>query len=205
MDSQIVDTAYGHIQARIVGSGPAVLFIHGRISPLSDWRAWNTNLESIAAAGFRAIAVELPGFGDAARPDGPISTESAVDCLLDVFDRLAISRVTVVGYNWGGLVAWRAAMIEPGRITKLALVAAEGAEQLNNEGLAGKMKVPTLILWVDADFYLPVSQAEMFAKAIPNSQLHVFELGEGQPELAARAPQKLGKPFNDRLIRFLKE
>jgi pimeloyl-ACP methyl ester carboxylesterase len=205
MDSRFIETAFGRVHAKIAGSGPAVMFIHGRIPPLNNWQAWNTTLEEVAVAGFRAVAIELPGFGDAARPDGPISTESAVDCVLDIFDRLAISRVTLVGYNWGGLIAWRAAMIEPGRITKLVLVAAEGAEQLNDEGLAGKMKVSTLILWVDADFYLPVSQAEMFAKAIPNSQLHIFEFGDGQSELAARAPQKLGKVFNERLIQFLKE
>ncbi|MEK7325633.1 MAG: alpha/beta hydrolase [Chloroflexota bacterium] len=204
MDSRFVDTAFGRVHARIVGSGPAVMFIHGRIPPLNNWQAWNTNLEEVAAAGFRAVAVELPGFGDAARPDGPISTESAADCVLDIFDRLAISRVTLVGYNWGGLIAWRAAMIEPGRITKLALVAAEGAEQLS-ESLPGEMKVSTLILWVDADFFLPISHAEMFAKAIPNSQLHIFEFGDGQSELAARAPQKLGKVFNERLVQFLKE
>lgn len=204
MDSQFFDTAYGRTHVVMEGAGSPVLFLPGRISPLHTWQAWDQNLGAVAAAGFRVVAVELPGYGEAARADGPISSESAVDCLIEACDGLGLASFSIVGYNWGGMLAWRAALIYPKRVARLVLVAAEGAGQLS-QSLPGKLKTPTLILWMDADFYLPAAQAGMFAKAIPRAQVEVFKWDEGMSELAARAPQKLGQPFNERLIRFLKE
>lgn len=204
MDSQFFDTAYGRTHVVAEGAGSPVLFLPGRMSPLHTWQAWDATLSAVSAEGFRAVAIELPGYGEAARADGPISSESAVDCVMDVCDQLGLAQMALVGYNWGGMLAWRAAIIYPKRVAKLALVAAEGAAQISGS-LSGKLKTPTLILWTDADFYLPVAQAQLFALAILGAQVHVFKWTEGMSELAARAPQKLGRPFNEKLIQFLKE
>jgi len=205
MDSRIIQTSYGKVHAKVAGVGPAVVFIHGRVPPLASWQSWTANLEEVAEAGFRAIAIDLPGYGDAARSEGAISTESAVDCVLELFDRAPITRASIVGHNWGGLIAWRAGIIERSRVTKLVLVAAESAKQLN-KSLSGELVTPTLIVWADDDPYLPVSQTQMFVDSIPKARKHVFTPGEGQPKLNhSEAPQLAGKPFNDVVIRFLKE
>ena len=204
MDSRYIETPYGRIHAKVAGSGPVVLFIHGRYPPLNNRRAWETNLDAVALAGFRAIALELPGYGEMARPEGEISTESAVDCVLDLFERMAISRASFVAHHWGGLVAWRAALIDSKRITKLALVAPQGGEQIS-ETLSGKLLLPTLIVWANGDPYFSPGHAAAFASAIPDSIQHVFEISADQPEQARQAPQLLGAQFNEVLIRFLKE
>lgn len=208
MDTQVIQTSYGTIHAKVQGRGPAVIFVPGRIAPLDTWQCWAANLAEVAAAGFRTIALELPGFGEAARPDGPISTESAVDCMLELFDRLPLTQAAVVGHNWGGLVAWRAGIINDRRITKLGLVAAEGASQLH-QSLKGDLHVPTLVIWAADDPNLPVGNAALFAEAIPNVRTHIFPgLGDsgGQPALNhPQAPQLAGKVFNDVLVNFLRE
>ena len=43
-----------------LGSGPAVLLLHGFPAYWEDWRA---QMEALADAGFRAIAPDLPGYG----------------------------------------------------------------------------------------------------------------------------------------------
>ncbi len=45
-----------------LGAGPAVMLLHAGIA---DRRMWTEHLEPLAAAGRRAVAVDLPGFGDA--------------------------------------------------------------------------------------------------------------------------------------------
>ncbi|MEK7278243.1 MAG: alpha/beta fold hydrolase [Chloroflexota bacterium] len=204
MDSRTIETAYGPVHAQTAGTGPAAIFLHGRHPPLNNWRVWEANLNAVVSSGFRAVALELPGYGDLARPEGGISTESAVDCVLDLFDRLAISRTTIVGHHWGGLLAWRAALIDSKRITQLVLVAPEGGEQIGDT-LPGKLLLPTLILWANGDPYFSAVHAAAFASAIPNSIQHIFEASAGQPDNARQAPQLLGAQFNEVLIPFLKE
>ena len=162
MDSRTIETAYGRVHAKVAGSGPAVIFLHGRHPPLNNRRDWESNLDAVALAGFRTVALELPGYCDMARPEGEISTESAVDCVLDLFDRMAISRASFVGHHWGGLLAWRAALIDSKRITQLVLVAPEGGEQIGDT-LPGKLLLPTLILWANGDPYFSAVHAAVVA------------------------------------------
>ena len=208
MDTRIIKTAYGTVHARMEGSGPAAIFIAGRVPPLDTWQCWAANLSEVAAAGFRVIALDLPGFGAAARPDGPISTESAVDCVLELFDRLPLPRAALVGHKWGGLIAWRASLIDKSRVSKLVLVAAEGAAQLRGS-LSGELSLRTLIVWAQDDPVQPVTDAALFAEALPNARRHIFPgrgAGGDQPALNhPEAPQLAGKVFNKILIQFLKD
>jgi alpha-beta hydrolase superfamily lysophospholipase len=49
-------------------AAPAVLFVHGT----GAWsETWREAMNAVAAAGYRAIAVDLPPFGYSQRPDPP--------------------------------------------------------------------------------------------------------------------------------------
>lgn len=203
MESRFVTTAFGRVNCRIAGKGMTVLFVHPRTPPLNNWQAWQANLGPMAAAGFRAIALELPGFGDAARPEGAISTESATECLLEVFERMPLNEAVLVGHSWGGLIAWRAAMLEPRRVRKLVLVAPDGAERIGGK-LPAVISQPTLVVWHTADPHHPPANAQAFASAIPQARLRLIDAG-GEPELRRSMPQLIDSTFNDLLIAFLKE
>lgn len=45
-----------------VGAGPALVLLHAGVA---DRRIWSEHLQPLAGAGFRALALDLPGFGDA--------------------------------------------------------------------------------------------------------------------------------------------
>ena len=104
-----------------VGSGPAVVLVHAGIA---DRRMWAAHLEPIAAAGHRVIAVDLAGFGDA-----PVAERFAPDTdLLGTLAELGIDRAVLVGVSFGGAIAQRAAVADPGRIAGLVLVSAPTPE-----------------------------------------------------------------------------
>jgi pimeloyl-ACP methyl ester carboxylesterase len=81
---------------------------------------WAEHLRPIAAAGYRALAVDLPGFGEA-----PVTSPQAPwNDVLATMDALGIERAALVGNSFGGAVAQRVAAVAPQRVTKLVLISA---------------------------------------------------------------------------------
>jgi pimeloyl-ACP methyl ester carboxylesterase len=98
------------------GSGEAVLLIHAGIA---DRSMWDEHLGWLAQAGFRAIAVDLPGFGEAPAQPGPHADwEDVLSTLRD----LDIDRATIVGNSFGAAVALRVAALAPAAVVAMALI-----------------------------------------------------------------------------------
>jgi pimeloyl-ACP methyl ester carboxylesterase len=100
------------------GTGPALVLLHAGVA---DRTMWAEQLEPLAAAGFRAVALDLPGFGDA--PVAPGEQAPWAD-VLHAMDELSIARATLVGVSFGGAVALRVAVAAPARVAALVLVSA---------------------------------------------------------------------------------
>src|SRR5437763_35214 len=97
------------------GSGPAVVLLHAGVL---DRRMWAAHLEPLAAAGYRAIAPDLPGFGDA---PVPAAYTEWLD-VLETLDTLGVERAVLVGNSFGGAMALRVAAVAPERVRGLVLV-----------------------------------------------------------------------------------
>ncbi len=97
------------------GSGPAVVLLHAGVA---DRRMWAEHLPVFADAGCRAIALDLPGFGDAAA-SGEITPWSDV---LETLDAIGVGRFAAVGNSFGAAVALRVAVCAPQRVAALVLV-----------------------------------------------------------------------------------
>ena len=85
------------------GSGPAVILLHAGIA---DRTMWSEHLDALAGAGFRAVAPDLSGFGEAAVTVGEQAPWIDV---LATMDALEIHDAILVGNSFGGAVALRAA------------------------------------------------------------------------------------------------
>jgi haloalkane dehalogenase len=85
------------------GTGHTALFVHGY--PTSSY-LWRNVLPAVAAAGCRAIAPDLPGFGDS-QPDLPGTWERQVDNLERFRSALDLDRVILGVHDWGGLIGLR--------------------------------------------------------------------------------------------------
>lgn len=109
------------------GRGDPAVLIHG----VGGWAEnWRQVISPIAASGRRAIAVDLPGFGESEAPRsvrrfGPREAfyPAFVAALLD---ELAAPRAHLVGSSMGGAIAYTAAVTMPGRTRSLALLASGG-------------------------------------------------------------------------------
>jgi pimeloyl-ACP methyl ester carboxylesterase len=80
---------------------------------------WREHLEPLAAAGYRAIAPDLPGFGEASVPPGP---QAPWNDVLETMEALGVERAALVGNSFGGAVALRVAVVAPVAVSSLALI-----------------------------------------------------------------------------------
>ncbi|KAB8189413.1 alpha/beta fold hydrolase [Nonomuraea phyllanthi] len=107
-----------YVEAGPSGGEPVVL-LHGEPS----WSfLYRHVMPELAAAGLRAIAVDLVGFGRSDKPADQADHTYArhvewTRALL--FDALDLSGVTMVGQDWGGLIGLRIAAEHPGRIARI--------------------------------------------------------------------------------------
>jgi pimeloyl-ACP methyl ester carboxylesterase len=103
------------------GAGPMVLLIHG--FPES-WYSWRHQLPAIAGAGFRAVAIDVRGYG---RSSAPLEIEAYgmlhhVNDNLGVVEALGESAAVVVGHDWGSPIAANSALLRPDVFRALALL-----------------------------------------------------------------------------------
>jgi haloalkane dehalogenase len=99
------------------GSGPTALFLHGY--PTSSY-LWRNILPAVAEAGARAIAPDLPGFGDTS-PDLPGTWERQVENVERFRRTLELDSVILGVHDWGGLIGLRWACDNPGAVSALMI------------------------------------------------------------------------------------
>lgn len=104
-----VDGPEGQIHYRDIGSGPVVLLIH--MAPWSSI-AFRHAMPALAAAGYRAIALDLPGHGMSDPPVRP-SIETYAEAAAALIAALGVGPCVVLGHRGGGLVAGRLAATHP--------------------------------------------------------------------------------------------
>jgi pimeloyl-ACP methyl ester carboxylesterase len=105
------------------GDGPPLLLLHAGVA---NRRMWDEHLEPLAAAGFRVVAVDLPGLGEAGPCSGPIAHWEDV---AETMDALEIRRAAIAGNSFGGSVALRVAALYPERVSALLLFSAAGVPE----------------------------------------------------------------------------
>jgi pimeloyl-ACP methyl ester carboxylesterase len=96
------------------GSGPAVVLCHGFPELAYSWRH---QVEALARAGFRAIAVDQRGYGASDCPDSieEYDLEHLTGDMVGVLDALGIEKAVFAGHDWGGFVAWAMPVLYPDR------------------------------------------------------------------------------------------
>src|SRR6186997_598832 len=106
-----------------IGEGEPIVFVHGIAG---CWRNWLENLPHFGR-DYRAIALDLPGFGNSPMPSWPITMADYGRLLHDFCERLGIDRAAaLVGNSMGGFIATEAVIEEPERFDRLVLISAAG-------------------------------------------------------------------------------
>lgn len=99
---------------------PAMIFLHG--FPESH-RTWRHQLAELSRDHF-VVAPDQRGFARSSKPEGVenYAPQMVVSDLLALADHLGIGSFTLVGHDWGGAIAWMAALQNPGRIERLIIL-----------------------------------------------------------------------------------
>lgn len=100
-----------------LGSGPAVLMLHGIGG---GHLAFAPQVESFASAGYRAVAWDMPGYGHSA-PIEPYTFKGLAERCIALIERLDCGPVTVLGHSMGGMVAQEVVARRPQCVSKLIL------------------------------------------------------------------------------------
>jgi pimeloyl-ACP methyl ester carboxylesterase len=142
-----IDVAGGQINAVSEGEGPLVLLLHG--FPEGAW-AWRHQLPALAAAGYRAVAIDLRGYGDSLAP----TAVEAYRMLAHVADNVAVVRAlgaetaVVIGHDWGAPIAAASAQLRPDRFTAVGMLGvpytprAEAPPQFPGDFYVGHFQTP---------------------------------------------------------------
>ncbi|KJK14668.1 alpha/beta fold hydrolase [Pseudomonas sp. BIGb0427] len=109
-----------------VGTGEAVVFIHGSGPGASGHSNFKQNYPAFAAAGYRVIVPDLPGYGASSKPQTVYSLDFFVSALSGLLDALDIQRCVLVGNSLGGAIAIKLALDQPRRVSRLVLMAPGG-------------------------------------------------------------------------------
>ena len=114
-----------------VGTGPAVVFLHGSGPGASGASNFRLNIDAFVDAGYRVLLPDMIGYGASSKPEG-------IDYTLDLFTgtvrdalmQAGVSQAAMVGNSLGGGVAMQMAFDHPGYVTKLVMMAPGCVEEL---------------------------------------------------------------------------
>jgi pimeloyl-ACP methyl ester carboxylesterase len=114
-----IDTNGIRMRVAEQGEGPLVLLCHG--FPES-WYSWRHQIPALAAAGYRAVAPDLRGYGGTERPEAidQYTQLHHVGDMVGLLDAFGAATAVIVGHDWGAPVAWNAALLRPDRFRAVA-------------------------------------------------------------------------------------
>jgi pimeloyl-ACP methyl ester carboxylesterase len=104
-----------------LGEGPLVLLLHG--FPMFWW-TWRRQLVTLAEAGYRAVAMDLRGYGGSDKTPRGYDPFTLTGDVAGVIRSLGSVGATLVGHGWGGFLAWTCAVMQPDTVDRLAVVGA---------------------------------------------------------------------------------
>ncbi|GAA3730874.1 alpha/beta fold hydrolase [Salinactinospora qingdaonensis] len=116
------------------GTGPLVLLLHGFPQ---FWWSWHHQLPALAEAGFRAVAMDLRGYGGSDKPPRGYDPITLASDAAGLVRALGEADATVVGHATGGLLGWTMASYFPAVVRRLAVLSTPHPARLRTALLAG--------------------------------------------------------------------
>ena len=101
--------------------GPVVLLVHGFPELCYSWRH---QLPALAEAGYRAVAIDVRGYGRSGKP----AAVEEYRMLRHVADNVSVAahlgadEVVLVGHDWGAPISWTSALVRPDLFSAVALL-----------------------------------------------------------------------------------
>ena len=107
------------LRVAVEGKGPLVIMVHG-FPEL--WYSWRHQIKAIAAAGYRAVALDVRGYGGSDKPHA-IESYGMADHMADIvglIDAFAEEKAILIGHDWGAPIVWNTAALYKDRVSAVA-------------------------------------------------------------------------------------
>ncbi|MDP8024034.1 MAG: alpha/beta fold hydrolase [Nitrososphaeria archaeon] len=172
------------------GEGRPVIMLHGASFTADVWAKTGT-IEAVSSAGWKALALDMPGFGKSEK-----GNFSSISSFLSAFvDQLKLEKFVMMGASLGGKEALEYSTAHSEKILGLILVGAVGV-WLYEERLPKLKDKPTLLIWGSEDAISPKENYETLLKYLKKAKLEI--IGKIHP-CYLEEPEK----FNSAVVSFL--
>jgi 2-hydroxy-6-oxonona-2,4-dienedioate hydrolase len=111
------------VRYRDAGDGPAIVLVHG-LAMAADY--WSRTGPPLAAAGFRVLAPDLPGFGETDGPADGLGIPEQASALRRWAEALGVGPAVYVGHSLSCQTILELAAFRPAAVTGLVLAAPTG-------------------------------------------------------------------------------
>lgn len=167
--SKFITVQQAHIHFLEAGppGSPPVLLLHGASFSATTWQELGT-LTLLAENGYRAVAVDLPGFGQSQRIVG-----SPQNFLSELMEQLNLQPPVLVSPSMSGGYSLPLVAQHPEKLKGFVPVAPVSLPSFEQQ-LRG-VKLPTLAIWGSNDEIVPVTWAERLCHWLPNAQKVILE------------------------------
>ena len=165
-ESGFADSGGVKIHYVTAGKGPLVVLIHG----FPDfWYTWRAQMPELAK-NHQVVAIDQRGYNESGQPEGVenYTVDKLVGDVAAVLKHFKCEKATIVGHDWGGLVAWTFAMTYPEMTDRLIVLnlphpkglfrelaanpaqqkASQYARDFQKADAASKIKPEALAFWV---------------------------------------------------------
>ncbi|MDQ3616360.1 MAG: alpha/beta hydrolase [Actinomycetota bacterium] len=136
------------------GDAPLVLLLHGFPE---FWWSWRAQLPVLAKADYRAVAMDLRGYGGSDKPPRGYDPFTLAGDVSGVIKALGARSAALVGHGWGGYVGWATSALHPQEVSMLCAVSAPHPQAMLRDLRSGRrmralqhivsMQVPMVPEW----------------------------------------------------------
>ncbi len=177
-----------HLNVAEQGEGPLVLLLHG--FPES-WYSWRHQLAPIAAAGYRAVAPDMRGYGRSDRPQdiAAYNQVEVVNDIIGLIPALGYETAVVIGHDWGAPTAWSTALHHPDSVTAVGALSVPYSPRPEQPPLDTMKKMFKDMFFYQLYFQQPgVAEAE-FEQDLTTTLRKFLYVASGDADLGGMQPK----------------
>jgi pimeloyl-ACP methyl ester carboxylesterase len=186
-----IQTANLHYLEAGESNHPPLVFLHGASFSAQTWKDLGT-LKRFSHQGYRVIALDLPGYGKSDR----ISTYQT-EVLPKLFEKLNLKGAILVSPSMSGTYSLPFLVDHSEQLQGFVAVAPVGIMKMSQK--LAEIEVPTLAIWGSDDQIVPLEQANLLVKLMPQAETVVL------PKAGHACYMKATHKFHEALLNFTKK